>query len=222
MRAIRPLSLSLFGLVLASTSAFAQAKGWDDRFKWYLGAQAGVLGFETPTQTRTWVPTVGGQLNIVAKRAGLQISVDEALGSAESSGYTDVNATNNLRDVSFNHIRRYSAVLTGYPVRGQTQPYFGLGFGILQVVNPQPGGFFTSVATANLAKQLATNKSTDGFVSFVAGVQFRLGGAVGFGQWQMASASATGQLLRGPTHSLAGGLRFSLGDAKEGIRGGGY
>ena len=31
-----------------------------------------------------------------------------------------------------------------------------------------------------------------------------------------------GSLLIGPTHTLAAGIRFGLGNAKEGVRGGGY
>lgn len=221
MRSFKALSLATAGLLLVSGSARAQQR-WDDSFKWYLGAQAGVLGFQTQTQTRAWVPTVGGQLNIVAKRTGLLVSVEEAFGSDETTGYTDVNAPGNVRDVSFNHLRKYSAILTAYPVKGQTQPYFGLGFGLLQVLNPAPGGFFNSPAEANLAQRLANDKSTDGFISFLAGVQFRVGRTVGFGQYQLGSAAKTGRLLRGPSHSLVGGLRFSLGSAKEGIKGGGY
>lgn len=220
MRSIRALGLAVAGLAILT--APAQAQRWDDSFTWSIGAQAGILGFETPTQTRAWVPTFGANLVVVAKRTGLMITVDEAFGSSETSGYTDVNAGNGVRDVSFERIRKYQAILTGYPIRGPTQPYFGLGFGISQVVDPQPGGFFTSPTQAALAKRLASDKSTNGFVSFVGGVQFRLSNVVAFGQYQIATAPAAGRLLRGASHAVVGGLRFSLGGAKEGIRGGGY
>jgi hypothetical protein len=220
MRAARVLAMTL-ALGVATGSA-AAAQQWDDSFRWYVGGQAGVLGFETPSQTRAWVPTVGGSLLIVAKRTGLLISVDEALGNNELTGYADVNTAAGVRDVRFDRIRKYAATLTAYPVKGPTQPYLGLGFGLLQVIDPQPGGFFTSPVQANLAKDLADRKSTDGFVSFAAGVQFRLGRVLGFGQYQITAAPADGQLLRGPSHGLTGGLRFSLGSAREGIKGGGY
>jgi len=220
MRPIRALGLGFVGVILATASAEAQRN--DDAFKWYIGAQGGVLGFETPSQTRGFVPTAGGHLLVMAKRTGLILSVDEAFGSNETTGYTDVTTPGGVRDVSFNHIRKYSAVLTGFPLKGSTQPYFGMGFGLLQVIDPQPGGFFTSPVQANLAKRLASDKSTDGFVSFLAGVQFRLDRVVAFGQYQITSAPGAGQLMRGASHGLVGGLRFSLGGAKEGIHGGGY
>lgn len=221
MRVLRFSSAAL--LIGALSGSAASAQQWDDSFRWYIGGQAGILGFETPSQTRAWVPSVGGQLLVVAKRSGLLLSVDEAIGSDELTGYADVNTAAGVRDVRFDRIRRYSAVMTGYPLRGNTQPYLGVGFGLIQVVNPQPGGFFTSPVQADLAKRLADNKSTSGFMTFLAGVQFRAGpGLMAFGQYQITASPAAGQLLRGPSHGVNGGLRVSLGAAREGIKGGGY
>jgi hypothetical protein len=218
----RALLLGLAGLGLFATPGRAQER--EDSFKWYLGAQGGVLGFQTPAQTRAWVPSVGGTLLVNARRTGLLISVDEALGSDELTGFADNTAVSSggIREVEFDRIRKYSAVLTAYPVRGPTQPYFGLGFGLMQVINPEPTGVFSTPVQASNAKAQADERSTDGFISFVAGLQFRLGRWVGFGQYQLASAASRGHLLRGSTTALTGGLRFSLGGAKEGSKGGGY
>ena len=64
MRFTRALGLVGFGLATLSVPATAQR--WDDSFTWSIGAQAGILGFETPTQTRTWVPTFGANLVVIA------------------------------------------------------------------------------------------------------------------------------------------------------------
>ncbi len=220
MRPVRVVAVAISGLMMLSTPAFAQRS--DDAFKWYLGAQAGVLGFETPSQSRGWAPTVGGQLLIMAKRTGLMVSVEEAFGKNELTGYGDINATGSVREVLFDRIRKYSATLTAYPVKGSTQPYFGLGFGLMQVIDPKPQGVFTSPIQARLAGDLASTKSTDGFLSAVAGIQFRAGRMVAFGQAQLSSSAQSGHLLRGAGQAITGGLRFSLGGAKEGVRGGGY
>jgi hypothetical protein len=220
----RTLVVGLVALGAATAPVSAQSR--DDSFKWYIGGQGGVLGFETPSQTRAWVPTVGAALLVHAKRTGLLVSVDEALGSDELSGFADNTAVSSagIRDVNFNRIRKYSAILTGYPVRGKSlEPYLGIGFGLIQVINPQPGGVFPSPIAASSAKLEADDRSTDGFVSFVGGVQFHLAGRVlGFGQYQLTSSATAGHLLRGPSHGFNAGFRFSLGGAKEGIRGGGY
>ncbi|MFN0178784.1 MAG: hypothetical protein ACKVZ0_08255 [Gemmatimonadales bacterium] len=220
MRVTRVLGVALVGLAVASTQASAQQ--WDDQFRWYVGAHGGVLGFETPSQTRAYVPTGGASLLIRAKRTGLLISVDEAFGNDELTGYSDVNVSTGVRRVTFDRIRKYSAMLTANPLRGPTQPYFGLGFGLLQVVNPTPQDVFTSPQQFTLAQRLAQSKSTDGFVSVMAGIQARVSGVIIFGQYQMTSSPSPGNLLRGPSHGLTGGLRFGLGGSKEGIRGGGY
>ena len=209
-------------LALGTSSAIASAQQWDDSFKWYVGGYAGVTGFETPSQTRSFVPSVGAQLMVMARRTGLIVQVDESFGSNEKTGYTDVNATAGVREVTFKRLRKYSAILTAYPIRGKTQPYLGLGFGLMQVIGAEAGGVFTSQVQANLARGLVKDKSTSGFISGVAGLQFRLNRVVGFGQYQITSAPSSGKLLSGPTHSLVAGLRFSLGNAREGIKGGGY
>jgi len=218
----RALALGVATLAALAGSAAAQQR--EDAFKWYIGAQGGVLGFQTPNQTRAWVPTVGGSLLVNARRSGLLISVDEALGSDEATAYADNTASSSggLRVIEFDRIRKYSATLTGYPLKGRTQPYFGVGFGLMQVINPQPTGTFTSAVQAALVKDEADQRSTDGFISFVAGVQGRVGRLIAFGQYQLTSAAGAGHLLRGPGNAVTGGLRFLLGGAKEGIRGGGY
>jgi hypothetical protein len=222
MRVTRVLTIAAFGMVTAWSSGRAQQP--DDQFRWYVGGQGGVFAFETPSQTRAVVPAFGGHLLVVAKRTGLLVSVDEALGDGEATGYADNTASTGVRAIVFDRVRKYAATLTGYPVRGRTQPYLGLGFGLLQVVNPQPDTteFFTSPLQAARVKDEADQRSTDGFMSFVAGIQFRLGRVIGFGQYQITTSPSRGSLLRGPSHGIAGGLRFSLGGAKEGIKGGGY
>ncbi len=58
--------------------------------------------------------------------------------------------------------------------------------------------------------------------SFLAGVQFRVGRLAAFGQYQIQTAPRAGDLLRGTGQSIMGGLRFSLGSAREDVKGGGY
>ena len=219
MRSIRAVVLSLVIALPGATRLAAQS---DDSFRWYIGAQGGMFGFATRQQDRTWIPSVGGALLVVAKKTGLLVSVDEGIGSDELTGYTDVTLATAIRPVNFDRVRRYSATLLGYPTRGRTRPYFGVGYNLVQVVSPQVGGFFTSPTQAALAERLAANKSTTGALGFLGGVEFRLGNLIGFGQYQIYTAPQQNVLLKGTSHSLTGGIRFPLGGAKEGIRGGGY
>jgi hypothetical protein len=194
----------------------------DDRFKWFFGVQGGALFFTTQKQTQSGIPAAGAHLAVVSRRGGVQIGVEEGFGSNEPTAFLDPQSGNQQRLVSFDRIRRYGFNMTGYPVRGMLEPYLGVGFGMLQVLNPQVGGSFTSSEQAALSELEAQDRSASGFVSFLGGVQFRVGRLAAFGQYQINTAPAAGSLLRGTGHSLMGGLRFSLGSAKENIKGGGY
>jgi hypothetical protein len=227
----RILPLLALAVVITTLPAQAQearseradvARVRDQRFKWFFGASGGAMFFETQSRTRAGIPTAGAHLAIVARRAGLMLGVAEAFGSDESSAFLDPSDNFNQRPVTFDRIRRYGFTLTGYPVRGVLEPYIGLGFGITQVVSPQVGGVFTSRDEAATSEGFAKDVSADGFASLMAGVQFRLGRLSAFGQYQINTPPAQEHLLRGPLHLLTAGLRFSLGSAKEDIKGGGY
>lgn len=206
----------------ASSKAADVAQVRDNRFKWFFGAGVGAMMFETPSQSQTGLPTFGAHVAIVNRRGGLMLGVDEGFGNGETSAFVDQGSGGIARSVTFDRLRRYNFNLTGYPVRGKLEPYLGVGFGFLQVINPQLGGVFTSPSQAAESAAEADEKSATGFMSFLAGVQFRVGRMAAFGQYQLSSSPAQGNLLRGPGHLLMGGLRFSLGSSKEGVKGGGY
>lgn len=222
---IRSIPAAALVLCLGTVHLEAQAPG-NGEFQWYLGGQGGVMFFKTPTQGRSGIPTFGGQTLIVAKRTGLLLSFEEGIGSHETSAYTDGNG---VQSVTFNDIRKYTASLMAFPIRSAAQPYLGVGYGILHVVNPTP---LSSAAFQSDAVELGSF----GFGTFVGGVQFQLGRFMAFGQYQITTSPsqktvttsdgttilATGRLLDGPTHTFSGGLRIGLGSAREGVRSGGY
>lgn len=230
---IRSRVLSLAALAAAAVALRGEAQSAqserasvpqvrDNRFKWFFGAEAGALFFSTQSQTSSGIPMIGAHLSVVSRRAGLLIGVDEAFGSNEPTAFLDPTSGFQQRPVQFDRIRRYGFTLTGYPVRGTMEPYLGVGFGINQVVNPEVTDFFTSQDEAALSTAAAQEIAAAGFASFTAGVQFRVGRLAAFGQYQINSSPAPNNLLRGPMHQITGGLRFSLGSAKEEIKGGGY
>src|SRR6478672_11827711 len=221
---IRSIAAVALALTLGTAHLTAQAPG-NGNFQWYVGGQGGVMLFKTPTQDRPAIPSFGGHALIVAKRTGLMLSVDEAVGSTETSSYSDGNG---VQTVTFNDIRRYSAVLMAFPIKAAAQPYLGIGYGIIHVVNPTP--------TSSAAFQSDANElGSAGFGTFVGGLQFKVGRFMAFGQYQITSAAsqrtatdaagnvvAVGRLLDGPTHSFTGGLRIGLGSARDDVRAGGY
>ena len=115
---IRSIPGAALVLALGSATLAAQAPG-NGNFQWYVGGQGGVTFFKTPTQGRSGIPTFGGHTLIVAKRTGLMLSVDEAVGSDETSSYTDAGG---VQTVTFNDIRKYSAMLMAFPIRRRPSP----------------------------------------------------------------------------------------------------
>jgi hypothetical protein len=196
----------------------------EDSFKWFVGAQGGVLMFETQTQTRSSIPSGGMHVLVIAKRAGLQISVDEAFGSADSSAFGDSNAPNGTRKVSFDRLRKYTATAMGFPLKNsKVDPFLGVGLGILHTVGTEVVGTFTTPQAAAVAQERAVQAGSTGFISFLGGVQYKVSPHwVIYGQYQITNSPAAGNLLVGPTHAVTAGIRFSLGSAKEGLHGGGY
>jgi hypothetical protein len=139
------------------------------------------------------------------------------------SAYNDLSGT---QTVTFNDIRKYSAVLMAFPIRAAVQPYLGVGWGIMHTVSPQTTGGFQSDAE---------DLGSSGFGTFLGGVTFQVGRLMAFGQYQITTSPgqgsvtdqtgavvASGRLLQGPTHTFSGGLRFGLGSSKESVKTGGY
>ncbi len=218
----RLLSLATLAVLMNATLARAQqVEHGIGSNQWYIGAHGGVLIFETAAQERGGMPMAGGHLLVTVKRTGLLVSVDEGFGDNERSAYADTSAIGGTRGAAFNNIRKYSFILMAFPIKKPVTPFFGVGFGIIHAVNPQPLGPFGSPTDMENAAEETNRRGSSGFGSFVGGFQFRVSRVAAFGQYQITS-SPSRKLLIGPTHSFAAGVRVGLGGAKEGITGGNY
>jgi len=220
MKMFTRLAMTAAMVTLLGSSASAQ-DGGRNPFSWYFGAQGGVMLFETPRQEDGGIPVAGVNFLITAKRTALMLSVEEGFGSDELTSFVDATAPTGARDVTFNNIRKYSALLLAYPLRGHAQPFLGVGFGLIHIHNPQAQNTLT-VAEKSALDDSASSLGSSGFGSAVAGLQLQVGGFAIYGMYQITTSPSREKLLSGPTHNLTAGIRFSLGSAKEGITGGGY
>jgi hypothetical protein len=237
------LTLAALGSLLVIAPATAQQAG-TSAFRWYVGGHGGATSFRTNVGGREIIPVVGGQLLITAKRTGLLLSVDQGLGSDEPTqtqfeirDSLDNVASAGLANWTFQGIRRYSAILMAYPIRNQNiQPFVGIGGGIAHTTGNSPGPF----ADGSVESEL----SSTGFGTAVAGLEFRLGPFSAFGQYQITTKQGFkqrdtilqrgeggkvlfhrldyGEWTLGAFHTLTGGLRLSLGSARERSGYGGY
>ena len=237
------IPVAVLALCLGAAQLPAQQPG-SNKFQWYVGGQGGITSFRSPITGREFLPMGGGHILITARRTGLLLSVDQGFGSTQTTG-TFFEIRDSLGNVSsagqeiwnFKGIRRYSAMLLAYPVRiPNIQPYLGLGVGLAHTTSNSEGPF----AGGRVENALGSA----GFLAALAGLEFRLGPFSAFGQWQVTTKHGfhqistvtrrdqTGKALEtrvdfgewtvGANHTLSGGLRFNLGNAKERATGGGY
>lgn len=227
----RSIALIAAMAILQAIPAAAQGTS---ALHWYIGGQGGAISFATPNQTRSFMPIAGAHLLVNAKRTGLLLSIDQGFDSRNISGYSFVVTDSTATPVSagtvtssFDGLRKYSAVLMAYPIRGRVvQPYLGLGGGILHTTQDSIGG------------AAASHLGSHGFATLLGGLEFRLGRFTAFGQYQIATAPSSrtlrttldqthtlvefGNITSGPTHTLEAGLRFDLGRARDETSGSGY
>jgi hypothetical protein len=201
--------LVLAAIVVTLPSAAAAQRR--DSFTWSIGLNAGPMIFETQTQDSEVVPSFGAHFLIMSRRGGLMVGIDEAFGSDEESGL-----------VRFNDIRRWQAVMMAFPISAPIEPYFGIGGGIMQVVNPRIDNSVTDPFESAQLLELASEASTSSFATVLAGLQGQWGRMTAFAQYQLHTAPGDGKLLRGAMHSIQGGVRITLGSSREGVSAGGY
>jgi hypothetical protein len=138
---------------------------------------------------------------------------------------------------TFQGLRKYSAVLVAYPIQNRNvAPFVGVGGGLMHTTGNSAGRFADGRDASHL--------SSSGFGTAIAGLEFRAGPFSAFGEYQITtklgfrSLSTViqedksgkpvlteedfGEWLTGATHTLIGGLRLSLGGAREQVRSGGY
>jgi hypothetical protein len=189
------------------------------------------MNFETPLEGRETKPMGGAHLLVTARRTGLLLSVEQSFGSASAS-FTNVTVLDSMdiiessTDVfqTFSYLRKYSAMLMAFPIKGPLTPFFGIGVGILHA-----GGYTPEVSNA---------VGSSGFGSLLGGLNFRVSRFSAFGQYQITTGPSrqvtsqsgpakstiviSGNTYTGATHTFSAGLRFGLGNARERASGGGY
>ncbi len=229
---IRRIPVAALALCLGTAHLSAQQQPGNSTFQWYVGGQGGIMNFETSAQGRSTIPMGGAHLLVTAKRTGLLLSVEQGFGDNEASAYnlttfdsTGAVSSSQVVTGTFSYIRKYSAMLMAFPIKGPATPYVGLGVGIMNA-----GGH-------NPESDVANELGSTGFGSFVAGLNFRVSRLSAFGQYQVTTGAKShaivvngpqstlvysGSILKDAVHTFSAGLRFGLGNARESVKSGGY
>ena len=223
---MKPLSrLALSALVVALVARPAAAQESTDRHhRWYWGAQAGGFLYQTNAQGYYFDPVIGAHWLITGKRSALYIGAEQVFFLTEGRAVVgDRNSATGLREATFSQVRRLFAGVLAFPLQKRIEPFVGGGFAIMTVQDPTVdcSGNTPNSQCASLNDQVAAQAAVDdagskGFAWIMGGVQINMGKLAVYGHYMLTSA-AQGFLISGTTHSIQGGIRYSLGTSKEDV-----
>jgi hypothetical protein len=201
-----------------------QGRGWNKDYQWYWGAQGGAFVSKTNTQPLVYDPIVGGHWLITARRTALYVAYEQAIFLTDAQAVIfDPNSSGssagpNFRDVSFHDMRRIMFGVLAFPSQKVIEPFAGGGFALMQVLNPVVDcSGCTTLGEAVEAADRVHDASSKAFFWLMGGLQINYSSKLNVFAHYMLTSSAPGFLIDGNTHSLQGGIRYSLGTSKEGI-----
>jgi len=201
-----------------------QGRGFNRQYQWYWGAQGGAFISKTNTQPYVYDPIVGGHWLITARRTALYVAYEQALFLSDaqavifdpgSAGCSIGNGP--CRDVSFHDVRRLMFGVLAFPTQKIIEPFAGGGFAIMQVLNPVVDCTGCSTSEFQQADDRVNDEASKAFFWLMGGLQINYSSKLNVFAHYLLTSSASNFLLESNTHSLQGGVRISLGSAKEGI-----
>jgi outer membrane protein with beta-barrel domain len=191
-------------------------------YQWYWGGQGGVFLYKTNLLPAYYDPLVGGHWMITARRTALYLAYEQAffLTQAKAEIFDPTaESTSLIRQIDFSDMRRIMFGVLAHPAQKVIEPFGGVGFAIMQVLNPTPdcSADCETIAKASEAFDRAEQAASKAFFWIMGGMQMNYSNRLNvFGHYILTS-SGRGFLLDGNTHTLQGGIRLSLGSAKEGL-----
>ena len=200
-----------------------QGRGWNKDYQWYWGAQGGAFVSKTNTQPLVYDPIVGGHWLITARRTALYVAYEQAFFLTDAQavifdpGSSNSSVGPSFRDVSFKDMRRLMFGVLAFPSQKVIEPFAGGGFALMQVLNPVVDCTGCSLSEATQAADRVHDASSRAFFWLMGGLQINYSSKLNVFAHYLLTSSAPNFLINGNTHTLQGGIRLSLGTAKEGI-----
>ena len=201
-----------------------QGRGFNRQYQWYWGAQGGAFVYKTNVQPYYYDPMVGGHWLITARRTALYVAYEQALFLTDANAVMfDPNSSASsvgpgFRDVSFHDMRRLMFGVLAFPAQKIIEPFAGGGFALMQVLNPTVDcSSCTTLSEAVEAADRAHDAASKAFFWVMGGLQVNYSTKLNVFAHYLITSSAAGFLIEGNTHTLQGGIRYSLGTSKEGI-----
>ena len=192
--------------------------GGDWAHKWFWGGQGGIMSVRTNLESISFQPTVGGHWLITGTQTAMYVGYDQAVFISPQQWF--VLASSNLGGTfKFDGVRRIMAGMVAFPLRQRIEPFGGGGFAIMQargIETSSAGSCLgcTSSSDSSVVLAAANNEGTRAFVWIMGGIDINQGRLALFGHYILTSSSGN-FAIQGSTHTIQGGIRYSLGSAKE-------
>ncbi|HEX9705250.1 MAG TPA: hypothetical protein VGA20_08400 [Gemmatimonadales bacterium] len=191
-------------------------------YQWYWGGQGGVFLYKTNLLPFYYDPVIGGHWMITAKRTSLYLAYEQAFFLTDAKALIfdpSAEATGLAREINFSDMRRIMFGVMAHPAQKVIEPLGGLGFAMMQVLNPTPDctSDCETIAKATEAFDRAEDAASKAFFWLMGGIQMNYSNRLNvFGHYFLTSSSRN-FLIEGNTHTIQGGIRYSFGSAKEGL-----
>jgi len=175
------------------------------------------MSVKTNLESISFQPTVGGHWLITGTEAAMYVSYDQAVFISPQQWF--VLASPNLGGTfKFDGVRRVMAGMLAFPVRQRIEPFGGGGFAIMQArgIEATTGSCLGcgSSSDSSVVLAAANNQGTRAFVWIMGGIDINQGRLALFGHYILTSSSGN-FAIQGSTNTIQGGIRYSLGSAKE-------
>ena len=201
-----------------------QGRGFNKEYQWYWGAQGGAFVYKTNVQPYYYDPVIGGHWLITARRTALYVAYEQAVFLTDANAVLfDPNSSASsvgpgFRDVTFHDMRRLMFGVLAFPAQKVIEPFAGGGFALMQVLNPIVDcSSCSTLGEAVEAADRAHDASSKAFFWVMGGLQINYSTKLNVFAHYLITSSAEGFLIEGNTHTIQGGIRYSLGTSKEGI-----
>jgi len=192
-----------------------EQRAGDWQHKWYWGGQGGLFIFKTNFNSYSFEPMFGGHWLITGRRTALYTAYEESFFiSPRHTTFVEPNGTVEPGNISFNNLRRLMVGVLAFPAQTRVEPFGGGGFALMEALNVQASCTNCTPSDLALLQQEADAAATKAFVWLMGGIDIKQGRLALYGHYVLTSSSAS-FLIQGSTHTFQGGIRYSLGSAKE-------
>jgi opacity protein-like surface antigen len=200
-----------------------QGRGFNKQYQWYWGAQGGAFVYKTNVQPLYYDPVVGGHWLVTAKRTALYLAYEQAIFLTDANavmfdpGSSTSSVGPGFRDVTFHDMRRLMFGILAFPAQKVIEPFAGGGFALMQVLNPVADCQGCTLSEFVEADDRAHDAASRAFFWVMGGLQINYSTKLNVFAHYILTSSAAGFLIESNTHTIQGGIRYSLGSSKEGI-----